>query len=134
VSGLPSCAIDIVISNDTGSNVLGLFPSDLQWLGINEQNYAMFMGQSVIQTAAGPVSRTQLFIDMQVLKEDGTMVSECFTEDAIIVPSPNQPGDLQVRLSGGGMRNHLYFATAPDNATLFVACKKDGLVAQLPVV
>jgi hypothetical protein len=32
------------------------------------------------------------------------------------------------------LRNHLYFATAPGNATLFVAEKKNGIVAQLPVM
>jgi hypothetical protein len=32
------------------------------------------------------------------------------------------------------MRNHLYFATAPGNGTLYVAVQKNGVVRQLPVI
>jgi len=120
--------------NDTGSDLLGLFPSDLQQISISEQNYASYMTLIDVQTVGGSVQRTRVYIDMQILKEDGTIISEWMMESAIIIPPPVQHGDLQVRLSGNVMRDHLYFATAPGNATLFVACKKNGIVAQLPVV
>jgi hypothetical protein len=32
------------------------------------------------------------------------------------------------------MRNHLYFATAPGNTTLFISFQRNGIVTQLPVV
>ena len=51
----------------------------------------------------------------------------------VAVETPIQPG-TQYRLSGNAMRNHLYFATAPGNANLFVADKKNGITTQLPVV
>jgi hypothetical protein len=50
----------------------------------------------------------------------------------VAVITPVQPG--QYRLSGSAMRDHLFFATAPGNANLFVAQKKNGIVTQLPVV
>jgi len=67
---------------------------------------------------------------MQILKADGTAVTPWFTEVAVMTPF--QPG--QYRLSGSAMRDHLFFATAPENADLFVAQKKNGIVTQLPVV
>lgn len=36
--------------------------------------------------------------------------------------------------SGGGIRRHLYFARSPGDEHLYVAEKRDGIIAQLPVV
>ena len=70
-------------------------------------------------------------IEMQVIKVDGTAVTGWFYERAVITPPMV---GVQYRLSGYAIRNYLYFATAPGNATLYVAAKKNGIITQLPVV
>ena len=84
-----------------------------------------------IGTANGVVSRRRIAIETQILKADGTAITPWFWE--VAVDTPLQSG-MQWRLSGNAMRNHLYFATAPGNANLFVAEKKNGITTQLPVV
>jgi hypothetical protein len=120
--------------NDTGSNVVNLFPSDLVQLNYNQQTYGGQLGPRSTLTGNGIVQRQHLLIEMQILKADGTIVSPWFVEHAVVMPPPTQLGALPFRLSGDGMRNHLYFATAPGNATLYVAQKKHGVMDQLPVV
>jgi len=87
-----------------------LFQSDLVRLNYNQQSYAGYMGQ---RCRASPSS----FDEMQILRFDGTIGSPWFTERALITPP--LPGALQYRLSGNGMRNHLFFATALGNANSF---------------
>ncbi len=65
---------------------------------------------------------------MKMMKGDGTALTPWFLEQA------GSPQDFPPRLSGNVMRNHIYFATAPGNATLFVAQKKNGIVSQLPIM
>ena len=81
-----------------------------------------------IATADGISHRSAIYIEMQIIKADGTAMTEWFQEQAVL-SSP-----VGVRLSGNAMRNHLYFATAPGNTTLYVAVKKNGITSQLPVV
>lgn len=81
-------------------------------------------------TANGIATRTEIDIEMQIVKVDGTAITDWFGERAIITP----PTETRARLSGSAMRNHLYFATAPGNNNLFVAVKENGIVTQLPVV
>ena len=90
------------------------------------------MGFVHVGTANGVVPRERVMIEIQLIKADGTIVSPWLLETAVITPV--QQGVPQLRLSGNAMRNHLYFATAPGNATLFVSEKKNGIVNQLPVV
>ena len=85
-----------------------------------------------METANGNVFRERIQIEMQLIRADGTRVSPWFQEWAVITPV--QLGGLQYRLSGNAMRNHLFFATAPGNMTLFVSERKNGIVSQLPVV
>ena len=68
---------------------------------------------------------------MQITKADGTAITPWFIQPAVVLPL--QSG-VQYRLSGRAIRDHLYFATAPGHANLFVAQKKTGIVTQLPVV
>jgi hypothetical protein len=70
-------------------------------------------------------------IETQIIKADGTVITPWFRQLAVVLPL--QSG-IQYRLSGRAIRNHLYFATAPGNANLFVAQKKNGITTQLPVV
>ena len=70
-------------------------------------------------------------IETQIIKADGMAITPWFTQNAVVFPL--QAG-IQYRLSGRAMRDHLFFVTAPGNANLFVAEKKNGITAQLPVV
>jgi hypothetical protein len=117
--------------NDTGSDVQTIFPTDLTALHYNPLTYNGHLGVFNIGTANGVALRSQITIEMQIIKADGTAITPWFREVAVITPL--QPG-LQYRLSGSAMRNYLYFATAPGNANLFVAEKKNGITTQLPVV
>ena len=115
--------------NDTGSDIQTIFPTDLAALGYYQIAYQGHIGMQPITTANGAVSRMMIEIEMQITKANGTAITPWFMEVAVITPV--QPG--QYRLSGSAMRDHLFFATAPRNANLFVAQKKSGIVTQLPV-
>jgi hypothetical protein len=117
--------------NDTGSNIQTIFPTDLAALQYNQLTYHGYLGMFSLGTANGVALRERVVIEMQIIKADGTPITPWFRETAVVTPL--QPG-IQYRLSGNAMRNHLYFATAPGNANLFVAEKKNGIITQLPVV
>jgi len=127
--GDPNITTNVTILNDTGSNAQTIFRADLHNLLYNPQTYQGYRGVVRVTTAGGVVLREQIEIEMQVLKADGTGVSPWFREIGLVAPQA-----LQFRLSGNAMRNHLYFATSPGNGILFVARKKNGIMAQLPVV
>jgi len=117
--------------NDTGSNIQTIFPTDLAVLRYDPATYQGNLGTLSIATAGGVVYREKIVIEMQITKADGTAITPWFRESAVVTPL--QSG-IQHRLSGNVMRDHLYFATAPGNANLFVAEKKNGITTQLPVV
>jgi len=105
--------------------------ADLAALQYNPATYYGPIFPLEINTAGGRVLRMVSRIEMQVIKADGTAVTEWFEERAVITPLM---GGMRYRLSGNVIRDHLYFATAPGNAMLYVAVKKNGIVTQLPVV
>ena len=117
--------------NDTGCTLQTLFSADLTALGYSPLTYWGHRGTADITTGNGGIRRRVIVIETQITKADGTAITPWFTEDAMILPL--QSG-VQYRLSGSETRNHLFFATAPGNANLFVAQKKSGIVTQLPVV
>ena len=116
--------------NDTGCSIQTLFSTDLTAVGYDQLTYRGHKGTADIGTANGVVSRRRIAIETQILKADGTAITPWFGQNAVVLP---QSG-IQYRLSGRAIRDHLYFATAPGNANLFVAQKKNGIVTQLPVV
>jgi hypothetical protein len=124
--------INVSIANDTGSDAQTIFSSDLINLNYNPNTYQGRGPYAQVVTANGVVARERIVIEMQLVGADGTIASPWFSEWALITPI--QPGVLQYRLSGIAMCNHLYFATAPGNTTLFISEKKNGIVTQLPVV
>lgn len=134
--GDPSREIAVSISNDTGSNTQTLYQDDLTALGFNASTYRGIEGDVSVQTANGTIMRTQIWVEIKVLGNDHT------TELTKLDPRARKlyptkcwsRGCPAVRLSGKGIRDHLYFATAPGNQQLFVAQKKSGIVSQLPVV
>lgn len=123
--------LNVSIINDTGSELQTIFPTDLAALHYNPGTYLGTIGNWPVDTANGTVVRTWIQIEMRIIKADGTAITPWFPEIGVITPLH---GGTQYRLSGKAMRAHLYFATAPGNATLFVAEKKNGIVTQLPVV
>ena len=117
--------------NDTGSNIQTIFSTDLTALRYDQATYLGNLGALSITTAGGVIFRDRIMIEMQITKADGTAITPWFRETAVVTPL--QAG-IQHRLSGNAMRDHLYFATAPGNVTLFVAEKKNGITTQLPVI
>lgn len=130
--GDPNTTINVSIGNDTGSNTQTIFTTDLVNLNHNRNTYFGHVGFVSVGTANGVMHREQIQIEIQLISANGTAVSPWFREWALVTPF--QPGGTQCRLSGNAMRNHLFFATAPGNTTLFVVEKKNGIVTQLPVV
>ncbi|PLN83983.1 hypothetical protein BDW42DRAFT_191967 [Aspergillus taichungensis] len=122
--------VSVRIANDTGSNVQSIFDTDLTRLQYDPHTYLGTHGQVPLTTASGIIFREQIVIELQIVDSQGEEISPWFAEVAVIIPE-----ELGVvRLSGGAMRNQLYFATAPGNDTLYISRKKNGVVSQLPVV
>ena len=120
-------ACGIIAMNDTGSDVLSLFHSDMQRLG-NMQGYAGWRGVIGILSANGIInSHPRILVEVQLVRDDNTPWSDWFQEVAIV--QPDSPG--LSRLSGYGIRNALYLGTSPGNQSLAVATTKGGLASLL---
>lgn len=115
--------------NDTGSNTLTVFDTDIAALAI-PPIYPGFGANVPITTASGTVRRQQITVEVQLLDSQGNAVSDWILEEGIVTPAAVGA----TRLSGDGIRQSLYFATAPGNRHLYVAEKKNGIIEQLPVV
>lgn len=87
------------------------------------------MGSANITTANGVVSRNTILVGLQLIRHDGTAVTNWFVKKAVITQPP-QP----IRLSGLAMRSKFIFATCPGNQLLYVAEKKAGITSQLPAL
>ncbi|OJD26154.1 hypothetical protein ACJ73_02464 [Blastomyces percursus] len=115
----PAFSIDVMMLNDTGSNTMTVFDTDLTALAI-PPTYRGLGPEVPITTAGGTVTRKQIIIEVQLVDFQGNPVSEWIREGGIVAPA--DPGAS--RLSGDGIRQSLYFATAPGNQYLYVAAKK----------
>lgn len=116
----------IIAMNDTGSDMLTLYTSDFMYLG----NFNLYAGWQVlvgVTDANGMVRYFQSILVQVLLVGNGDIPwrSNWIEEDAII-RQDNVP-----RLSGAGIRQHLYFGTAPGNHYLAVATTKGGLSSLL---
>ena len=118
------------ILNDTGSNTLTVFDTDLVALGAHLTLYFGYGPLIPISTANGTVMRQKIWVETKLVHQDGREFSNWILEDGIIMPQT----DDALRLSGRGIRKELYFATAPGNGYLYVAEAKNGIVTQLPAV
>jgi hypothetical protein len=119
----------ITVINDTGSNILTLFTTDLQQLG-NIQGYNGWRRSTRTTDANGTVTvyRT-ILVQVQLLRDDNTTWGNWITERAIVKqPSPGVP-----RLSGVGIRRALYIGTGPGNHLLSVSATKGGSASLLPL-
>ena len=121
--------IGITIGNDTGSNVLSLFSTDLDTLGCNYQTYNGIMGDIAVATANGVCTRARIMVEMQLLRADHSPFTSWFVELAVVILTVL--GQNQMRLSGNGMRQILFFATSPGNACDIV-CRREEVWHNFP--
>jgi hypothetical protein len=119
----------IIAMNDTGSDILSLFTSDLPYLG-NIQGYGGWLGLTPTRDANGGVTFfPRIWVQVQLVRDDNnhTPWSDWIDEEAIIKPS-NVP---MSRLSGAGIRQVLFFGTAPGNHLLAIGATKGGMPSLL---
>jgi hypothetical protein len=110
----------IIVINDTGSNLLTLFDTDMSSLG-NFQGYTGWIGDAEVRDASGMVNTyRRLRVQVQLLRDDNSPWSDWINERAVVKPaSQGVP-----RLSGYGIRKILYIGTAPGIHVLAVAATK----------
>lgn len=124
--------------NDTGSNVQSMRRSD--WNALKTPD-AMLMRDEML-TAGGMKDVYNVFLEIRIVKPEvkkNAQNQEVLTGNHVpltlwYVEMLRIVEDDESLLSGETMRNHLYFATAPGNDKLYVSSKKNGVVADLPVV
>jgi hypothetical protein len=115
----------IIVMNDTGSNTLKLFTTDLQRLG-NRQGYNGWRATRNVTDANGVATPFRTIrVQVQLVKNDDTPWGGWIDELALVrLPRPNL-----VRLSGCGIRRALYIGTAPGNHSLAMSATKGGLTS-----
>jgi hypothetical protein len=117
----------ITAMNDTGSNILTVFDTDMLYLG-NLQGYTGRLEDAMISYANGAVNMLPvILVQVQLVRDDNSPWSEWIDERAIL--QPLTPGVS--RLSGVGIRRALYLGTAPGNHFLAAAATKGGLASLL---
>ena len=113
--------------NDTGSNLLTLFDTDMSSLG-NFQAYRDWMGVAAVRNASGTINNyRRLRVQVQLVRDDDSPWSGWIDEEAIV----RSAGPGVTRLSGVGIRDILYFGTAPGNHSLAVSATRGGLTSLL---
>jgi hypothetical protein len=80
-----------------------------------------------VSTANGEITLPNIVVQVRLVRDDNTAWGNWIDENAIVKQSPL--GEL--RLSGAGIRHHLYFGTAPGNHHLAVAATKGGMASLL---
>lgn len=117
----------IIVMNDSGSDALTIFDTDLLQLG-GVGAYRGWCGIADISSANGAVDHCLLvMVEVQLVQDDLTPWTPWIEELAIV--RQVQPGLL--RLSGAGIRERLYFGTAPGNHFVAVSSTKGGLPSLL---
>ena len=117
----------IIAMNDTSSDMLTLFNTDLLRLG-NIQNYNGWQMETVIVDANGVMTPfPSLRVQVQLVDNENVPWSNWINELALV----KQPGPNIPRLSGAGIRRVLYIGTAPGNQLLAVSATKSGLTSLL---
>ena len=112
-----------MVHNDTGSNLLTVFDTDLIALGVSELTYWTVEDPTTVHLAAGhSVLMRCLTMDIRVLDRNGEPMTPWFPERGVLVK--REPGSI--RLSGMNMRNELYFVTNRSNI-LFTGRSKNSV-------
>ena len=118
----------IIAMNDTGSDVLSLFTTDLPYLGGNIQGYLGWMGETDIVDANGMITPfPRIMVQVKLIRDDNSPWSDWIGEDAMV----RQPDFDILRLSGPGIRRALYIDTAPENYRLTISATRGGLASLL---
>lgn len=118
---------DITALNDTGSDMLTLFDTDLPHLG-NIQGYAGWVLPTAVNDASGVVTLfPTLRVQVQLVGDGDLPWTDWIPERAVI----KALGPNMLRLSGLGIRKVLYIGTAPGNHLLAVSTSKGGIVSLL---
>jgi hypothetical protein len=117
----------IIAMSDTGSDVLTIFNTDIPLLG-NSHGYAGWGTVAAIGDANGVLNLfPRISVEVRMVDDNNVPWSDWIPEDAIVRPvAPGVP-----RLSGRGIRETLYFGTAPGNHTLAASTTKGGLTVLL---
>ncbi len=125
--------VTVEICNDTGSNYQSIYRHDFDFL-----NGPVLVGseRARIMTAHEEIECDTATLEMRIVQvgpesKVATALTDWYWEQ-FVIKDPGADG-LSVLLSGARMRNKLYFATAPGNAKLYVAEKKNGIIKNLPV-
>lgn len=79
-------SIYVTIGNDTGSNILTIFPTDLIALRYDPQTYGGDMGIIAIDTPNGVCNREKVAVEIMLVRADGSPVTGWFVEAAAITP------------------------------------------------
>lgn len=96
---------DIHIANDTGSNLLSVYRSDLE--ALNYEAYQPKDEESItVTTAMGPAERIKLTVQFKVIGNQGYGMTRWFDDEAIIL---EEAVDGLERLSGKNIRTELFF-------------------------
>lgn len=118
--------------NDTGSDLLSLYSTDLLYLGGdiggNIQGYRGQVEPTSVVDANGIIRVWPTYlVQVRLARDDYTPWSDWIVEVAIVRP----PSPYLLRLSGIGIRHELYFGTSPNNLHLAVSATKGGLTSLL---
>lgn len=117
--------------NDTGSNVLTLYPFEILGMGLPE-DYSGWRDMVTVWTANGTIQRQKIIISIRLMSSDWlqTPLSDWIEEEAIVTLTNDDM--LNNRLSGGLMRKKLFFATAPGSEMLYISNNKAGIMRDMP--
>ena len=76
----------IIAMNDTGSDILSLFDTDMPHLG-NLQGYAGWLGNIAIRFANGAINiYPKILVEVQLVRNDDSPWSDWIEEEAIVQP------------------------------------------------
>jgi len=122
--------IGIAVLNDTGSDYLTVFETDLPLLG----NMEMYSGQRnpvTTRDANGVLTprqrRQRMAVQVRLVRGDDSPWGDWIDEDAVVKrPLPGVP-----RLSGYQIRRNLFFGTSPTHHHVAVATTKGGMSSLL---
>jgi hypothetical protein len=121
----------ISVLDNTGSSYIEIFDTNRIALGI-DQGLLNIHPPVTLVTASVPVQRCVIYLKAMLLdRTNAAPVGDWVDIMAVVIPRPPS----RERCSGMFVRKCLYMATAPDGqGLLYVAAKKSGIVAHLPVV
>lgn len=108
----------ISVLNDTGSDVLTIFNTDLMRLG-NYEQYTGLLGYVYIGSCNGDIEMLlSLLVDIRLFRPSSLVPwGNWLSEEAII----RRPAPGVARLSGSWMRDRLFFGTRPGNYQVAVS-------------